>query len=263
MPDFVDLAYGAAFIAVSVVLALGTCLLARRVAAPRMGEDTVGLADSMVFRIGALHGLILALVFAQELLQYQRLSNTVTLEAAAVADAFYELDRYGTLEAPALRDALRRYVALAAGAEWAALAERDTLLPEAWEAWEAVYVAALDFTPETLRQDTLRTEILRRLQDIAQFRDTREAAALYTIGPPFWFAAFTGMILVVLPYFRFTPSALNFTLLGLFAGYSGLVLSFIYAFSDPFSPPGRLEPVMFHRLAAEIGAPEGLTLTPP
>ncbi len=38
------------------------------------------------------------------------------------------------------------------------------------------------------------------------------------------------------------------TLLSVYGGFSGLVLFVIFAFSDPFSTPGKLEPVAFERL---------------
>ena len=68
-----------------VVLALAIYALAHATASRRIGEDTRELASSVVQRISALHGLILALVFAQELYQYQEVRTGLVREATAVA----------------------------------------------------------------------------------------------------------------------------------------------------------------------------------
>ncbi len=246
----IDIAFGLGFVAGSVTLALAAYLMARAVAAPRMTEDTKALADSMVFRIGALHGLILALVFAQELLAYREIRLGLAIEATAVSDLYFDIARYAPAPeiAAAVRAALEDYVRIAVGPEWESLAATDRLLQSAWEAREIVYGAVLDLVPETPRQETLRAKMLADIHTLAQLRDAREVAALSAISPMFWVAAFAGVLLVVLPYFRFAPTALNMVLLASFAAYAGLVLSFIYAFADPFAAPGRLEPAALERL---------------
>lgn len=248
LPSLLDISIAAAFCVGTVALALGSYGTARLVAAPRMTDDTKALADSMVFRIGALHGLILALVFAQELYQFQQIRAFTRAEATAVADIFYDAGRHGGDGSDEIQDQMASYLRIAAGPEWAALGTQERLLSEAWQAWEAAYGSALDLAATTPRETALRTHILANIHEIAQLRNSRENAAFYRISPSFWFAAFFGVVLVALPYFRFAPSGINLMLLGLFAGYTGVVLSFIYAFADPYSPPGALTPAAFDRL---------------
>ncbi len=244
----IDIAYGAGFVLGTVALALATYAVARGLAAPRLTDDTKSLADSMVFRVGALHGLILALVFAQELFQYQSLRDGLTEEANALTDIYYDLARYGAPEADAAQPLVARYAELAKGPEWESLGRENRLLAEPWQVWSDLYAAVLDLTPATPRQEALRDNMLAKIHALASLRDRREAAANTAIGLPFWVAAFAGVILVVLPYFRYAPTGLNLMLLGIFAGYTGLVLSVIYAFADPFSAPGRLPPADLERL---------------
>ena len=126
---WIDLFYGLAFVGGTIALALGTYAAARVVAVPRMGEDTKDLAGSMVFRVGALHGLILALVFAQELLQYRTLRIDLAREASALTDIHYDLGRYGGAAAEA-RPLAQRYAELAIGPEWESLGRTDLLLED-------------------------------------------------------------------------------------------------------------------------------------
>ena len=87
-----------------------------------------------------------------------------------------------------------------------------------------------------------------KIREIAKLRQARENSALNTLNILFWIPAVAGLFLVAMPYFVFSPTRLNLTLLTVYGGFSGLVLFVIYAFSDPFSPPNRLEPVAFERL---------------
>ncbi|GMG84690.1 hypothetical protein LNKW23_39060 [Paralimibaculum aggregatum] len=254
LPAQFDIVAGLLFCAGTVALALATYGLARLVAAPRLTADTRALADSMVFRIGALHGLILALVFAQELYEHQQIRDQTRLEATAIADIYFDAGRHGGEGSAEIRDRIAAYLRLAAGAEWQGLGSEKRLSSDAWAAWDGAYGAALDLAADTPRAESLRAHILERIHDIAELRVARENAALHRISPFFWFAACVGVVLVALPYFSFAPSGINLMLLGLFAGYTGLVLSFIYAFSDPYVPPGALAPVAFERvLEGEIG----------
>ena len=64
-PDFVFAALLAVLtVGGTVALAIGSYLLGRKLLLPLSGEETRDLAGSVIFRVSALHGLILALVFA-------------------------------------------------------------------------------------------------------------------------------------------------------------------------------------------------------
>ncbi|WAJ29423.1 hypothetical protein [Antarcticirhabdus aurantiaca] len=64
----------------------------------------------------------------------------------------------------------------------------------------------------------------------------------------FWAPAIAGLALLSVPFQVYRPTRGHLLLLTTFGIYSGVVLFFIYAFSDPFRSPGKLEPVAFERL---------------
>jgi hypothetical protein len=251
------LALGIVFVAGTILLAFASYFAMRFFGVPRASAETKDLANSVMLRVSALHGLILALVFAQELINYQELRSSVLSEATAVADIYNDIRRYdaGSAVQDEVQKALSDYVRLAAGEEWKALGETGKLLPRAWVLRETVYLAILDLEPSDHRQESLRSHMLSSVQFIAEMRQKRENMASNEIIALFWVAAVVGVVLVTMPYFVFAPTTLHLTLLAIYGAFTGIVMLFIYAFSDPFSPPGQLAPVAFERLLqTEIGA---------
>lgn len=244
----------AAFVFGTVAIVWSGYFLMRFFWAKADEEDTHELAGSVIFRVAALHGLILALVFAQNLFGYQEIRSSLVREATAVADIYYDFGRYGEDNSATIQGAIKEYVQLVINDEWQLLAEERRLSWKAWEQREIIYNAILDLEPKSLRQTTIRDHMVSQIQRIAELRQARENNALNTLNILFWIPAIAGLFFVAIPYFVFSPTRLNMTLLTVYAGFSGIVLFVIYAFSDPFSTPNRLEPVAFERLLENLDA---------
>lgn len=213
------------------------------------------LAASILFRIATLHALVIALVFASEIVEYQQLLLQSALEANSISDVYYDADRYEPDDLEAIREPLRRYVSIVAEQEWKQLGEERVLMSSAWAAWDEAYSAVLDLKPSTLRQTSLRENMLHGLQLIAENRDLREHHAKTDVGYFFWLSAILGVMLLSVGYYTFPPKAENLVLIALFAAYTGFILFMIFAMSNPFSHPGALKPVLFEVLVFEIGQP--------
>jgi len=242
---------GALFVAGTILIALSVYAFMRRIVGDKFDDKTETLAGSVIFRVSALHGLILALVFAQELYDYTELQSNLVDEATAIADIYNDIARYGTEAQPAVQTALARYTQLVIDEEWTLLAEDNVLSSEGWRLRETVYQALLDLNADSARQETLRSHMIEKIQLIAELRQERENNALHDMNLLFWVAAFAGLILVTVPYFVFSPTPLHIALLAVYGGFSGLVMFIIFAFADPFSSPGALEPLAFERLVQQ------------
>ncbi|MBI1417004.1 MAG: hypothetical protein GC146_07270 [Limimaricola sp.] len=220
----------------------------------RVAPDTKDLAGSVIFRVAALHGLILGLVFAQELLDYNEIRADLVREATAVADIYNDMNRYGGDEVAAVQLALSDYVRQVVTVEWDRLGQQGRLSAEGWVFRETFYQSILNLSPNSPRQTDLRSHMVQNSQLIATLRQQRENTAIYHMGALFWIAALGGLVFVALPYFTFTPTPLHVALLSIYGAFSGLIMLMIYAFSNPFSPPGALAPTAFERLMeTEIG----------
>ena len=232
------------FIAGAMALAFGPYVLARRFFHQRASERTYDLAGSVLFRIGALHALILALMFAHVTSLFLDLRKAVTDEAAATADVYHDLRRYDVDTTDLIRRDLALYAGTVINDEWPLLKE-NRISSEAWEQWQKVFNAILDLEPKNQRQRDLRMFMLANMEDIARYREHRHIGAKGNVPPMFWIVAIAGFALVSLPYFVFEPSPTNMMLLFIFAAYNGLVLYVIYATGLPFESPIIVEPTPF------------------
>jgi len=248
----IDILIGALFISGTIGLSLAVYFLARLVARHPQPDKHPEMANAMVTRIGALHGLILALVFAQEMANYQRLEVQMTNEASAIADVYNDAGRYDAQALAQVRMGMLDYVGYVVDDEWASLGRGDGLDDAAWTAWEDTYSAVLDLEPATSRQASLRDHMLGQLHAIASARDLRELNGTGSLIGLFWFAAISGVVLIAIGYYSHRPERHNLALMSLFSAYTGVILFLIYAFSNPYSPPGFLDPDPLIELRAEL-----------
>ncbi|HEV7320909.1 MAG TPA: hypothetical protein VGO04_20115 [Ensifer sp.] len=250
----VEMLLGALFVFGTVALTLASYFLMRLI----MGGEPEGhekeLASSVIFRISALHGLILALVFAQEMVEYQQLKYEMATEAGAIADIFYDAGRYGEAVKAPIQQAISAYAAEVIDGEWQSLADKGRLSPQAWVHWDHAYQQVLDLQPANKRQESLRSQMLERLHDISQSRTKRESNVADQMDSIFWFAALSGVIFIALAYYSYPPVRRNLLLLCLFGAYTGIILFLIYAFSNPYQPPAALAPGPLERVQQQISA---------
>lgn len=252
--DGASILLGGVFVLGTILLAWAVYFTMRLVFGSEVRSETETLSGSVIFRVSALHGLILALVFAQELVDYSQLQTNLVREATAIADVYNDIRRYETGQEEAIQSALSDYVRVVVEEEWDLLDREQALTAKGWQLREVVYQTVLDLDPDTPRRDSLRSHMLSKIQLVAELRQERENNALHAMSPLFWVAAIAGIVLVTVPYFIFSPSRMHLALLSVYGGYSGLVMFIIYAFSDPFGAPGALPPAPFERLLeTEIG----------
>ncbi|MBY5972773.1 DUF4239 domain-containing protein [Ferrimonas balearica] len=250
----IGLGVGIALANIAVIFAIYA--LTRRIWGGRQTTETKDLAGSVIFRIASLHGLILALVFAQELIDYSEIRADLVSEATAVADIFNDIRRFDAGEevTAEVQGTLAAYLRHVVNHEWAELSETGKLTAEGWILREAIYETALNLAPTTLRQTDLRAHMVAKAQAIAELRQKRENNAARELSGLFWFAALAGVICVAVPYFTYPPTPLHLALLSLYGGYTGVIMFVIFAFSDPFANPGALPPTAFTQLlAGEMG----------
>jgi hypothetical protein len=244
-----------AFVAGTTALSLFTYASVRFLAGKGEHDRHRDVASSMVVRIGALQGLILALVFAQEMAAYQRLEAVISAEASAVADIYNDAARYDALELKPLQDALVDYARVVVDDEWAELGRSGQLVGEAWERWDTAYRMVLAIEPETAGQKALHDHMISQLHAISTARDQRARDRSNSNFSLFWLAAISGVVLISGGYYIYPPERHNLVLMGLFNAYTGIVLYLIFAFSNPYLDPAALQPLPFERLLANYSAP--------
>lgn len=256
------------WVGAAILLVTGICAATRRVMPPPSPPDRDGhiysgavrdMAAATGFRIAAFYGVILALVYAHELTEYQTVLDGLSAEATAIADIYHDAGRYGAPVAAPVQQAMATYVRFVVDREWDLLGAEERLSNRAWAARDVAYETLLDAQATTPRQIALRDHMLRRISDITVFRDSREEVAAKEFGLVFWVPAIVGLILVAIPFYVFPPGRVANVLLSCLGAFSGLVLFFIQGFASPFTPPFRTPPGAFERLLeSDIGATPGL-----
>lgn len=254
--DFItSITAGFVFVGGTVVLVLGSYLAAHRLLKPGAeGDRTMEVAATVAVRIATLHGLVLGLVYAQELADYKDIRATILDEAVAVSDVWNDSARYGGEAQKAIQSGLAEYLETVVTEEWALLANHQGLSGKAWGQWDHVYGLILDLEPSTDRQRFLGQRMRDRVTTIARDRQIREAPSLSVFTGVFWTPALIGLVLVAAAFYVYRPSRTHILLIGLFGAYSGVILFFIYAFTNPYAAPGKIEPAAFeHLLQGDIG----------
>ena len=253
MFDFTSVLLFLGFLLGTTFLTLAFYATARRLLSHKLDQHSEDMASSIIFRISALHGLILALVFAQELFDYNSVRHTVSEEAVAVGDVFFDLGRLDPEKTLNLRKSLASYTHVVVHDEWGRLGRGEGLSPVAWRHWETVYQGILDLEVNSRRDEALVSQMLSKVRQIAGQRRTRASTAIYGLNPVFWTVAIAGLLLVAVPYMTFPPTFMNLTLLSMFGGYTGLVMFAIAAVANPYTQPGELQPAgMIQLLESEM-----------
>lgn len=212
------------------------------------------LAASVLTRIAALHALILALVFAQEMVDYQQLRTESAIEANAVSDIYNDANRAAAPNSPEIAGAMIEYLRRVISDEWLSLAKERRLAESAWLEWEKAYEATLTIEPSDDRQAALREHMLSAIHTISEQRVKREMIGQDEISGLFWFAAISGLLFSAAAYYPYDPERRSVLLLSMFGGFTGIVLFLIYALSNPYNSPGALRPGAFERLQEAIAA---------
>lgn len=247
---------GLLFVGATVAATLGMHWLTRKLFGRDAHKDKE-LAGSVLTRIAALHALILALVFAQEMVDYQQLRGESATEANAVADLYNDARRFGGADAGKVAVAATEYLDRVITDDWVSLASERHLGRSAWASWELAYETTLALAPKDARESSLRDHMLDSIHVISEQRVKREMIGQDEVSGLFWFAAIAGLLFSAAAFYPYDPERRSLLLLTMFGAFTGIVLYLIYSFSNPYSPPGAIEPGAFIRLKSAIAADAG------
>ena len=245
----------------AISFALGAILLAfmlygglRLVLGSHIAQDTAPLSTSVITRLGALHSLILALMFAQEMQNYLRVGASLTKEAAAVGNVYYKL-QYFEKDDPEtiaeIRMKIAKYLEAFLDTEQASLATTSSSR-YAWEWYTEIERDFLELPSETTHHKDMRAEIRKNWDVISAYRRTYQEASARKIPGFFWALAILGFAFITIPFHAFQPKPSNLTVMTVFAAYNGIVIFFIYAMNNPFTGAAPIEPVALEQLYTEI-----------
>jgi len=233
---------GLSFVIGAIVLGYVPAQLLRKRFGPKQPGDTRALSSEVIGRIGVLHGLILALVFANAQGGMQQLRGDIKVEASAIDHVYYNAQRYGATQ---LQAASVAYIETVIGKDWPSLQTQRKLSDEGWVAWREVLEASLALQPETRRERLLAAQIQADIWEIEKLRQARGYEADHALPREFWLLAIAGLVLISLLLFVHEITPLHQGMMALYSGYTGLALFMIYDLSHPFGGAMQIGPDTF------------------
>ena len=240
-----------------ILLAYGTHRLLRRLLPPRDGTDghsypqaVRDMASTTGIRIAALFGILLALVYAQELRRYQDVRDGLHEEVAAISQVYFDAGRIGGEPGRQILVALSDYVKLLVKVEWPQLGNEHRLSRETWEAFDIAQNEALGLEARNAMETAVRDTMIARLTKVADLRSLREHQAAESAPWLFALPAIVGLLLVTAPFFIYPNGREMWVMQGAYGAFVGMILFFIHGFASPFSYPLKLGAAPFERLLA-------------
>jgi hypothetical protein len=215
-------------------------ILLRRLLNDELPTKTRDVAETVAVRIGTIHSLILALVFAEAQSTHTNLQQEVSKEITTIEHIVLELEQWNGPEKDALRSQLAAYVTAILQNEWQT-AEGLRGSREARRAYNALDMGILNLKAETLQQQSLRARMIANMDELQDHRKARLSLAHRGLPSLFWWMALTGFAIVVGFFLVFPANLVHIAILSVYGAYTGLALYFILALSHPYAGPAAID----------------------
>jgi hypothetical protein len=212
----------------------------RRLLGDELPTKTRDVAETVAVRIGTVHSLILALVFADAQATHTNLQQEVSKEITTIEHIVLELDQWNGPEKDALRRQLAEYVSAVLQNEWHASAHPRGSR-EARQAYHALDMGILNLVAATPPQQSLRARLIVNMDDLQDHRKARLSLAHRGLPNLFWWMALTGFGIIVAFFLVFPATPAHIAILSVYGAYTGLALYFILALSHPYAGPAAID----------------------
>ncbi|WP_414471429.1 hypothetical protein [Microvirga sp. M2] len=240
--------------------ALPLAIVGRRIR-DELSPSAREVTETVAVRIGTIHGLILALVFADAQSTHTNLQQEVSKEIATIEHVALQLDQWDGPEKIELRSRLAAYVEAVLQHEWRADA-RPQGSKEAGRAYSDLDVSILNLKADTLQEQSLRNRMIMNMDNLQDHRKARLALLHRGLPGLFWWMAMVGFGIIAAFFLVFPASPTHIAILSVYGAYTGLALYFILALSHPYAGPATIDTTPYEAvLDEELEAPK-VTSTP-
>jgi hypothetical protein len=226
--------------------------LLRRLLADELPTKTRDVAETVAVRIGTIHGLILAIVFAEAQSTHTNLQQEVSKEVTTIEHIALQLNQWNGPEEGSLRGQLAAYVTAVLQHEWQAGA-RPQGSREGGQAYDDLDTGILNLKADAPRQQSLRARMITNMDNLQDHR--KERLALLHRGLPdlFWWMALIGFAIIVGFFLVFPATPVHIAILSVYGAYTGLALYFILALSHPYAGPAAIDTSPYAMVLNMIG----------
>ncbi len=247
---------------VAIAVSAVPFVIVRRRLSDDLPEKARDVAETVAVRIGAIHGLILALVFAEAQSTHTDLQQEFSKEVSAIEHIALQLDQWGGPEADRLRGQLAAYVRAVLQEEWQEVTGRNQGSRNVGQAYYALDKGILDLKGDTPQQQSLRGRLIMNMDGLQDHR--KERLALFHQGVPalFWWMAIAGFLIIVAFFLVFPASVLHTAIFSVYGAYTGLALYSILALSHPYAGPTTIDTTPYQAVLDDIEKAPRVTSTP-
>ena len=248
-----------AFVFAAVISALICYGITRAFMGSHIDEDSELLSGKIITRLGALHALILALMFAQEMADYRDISRVVSKEASAISDVFHGLQEYDKEDRKStvvISDMVVDYVTTITEVDRAALAESH-FSSQTWLNYHRINRQLRNLQPKNNDQEDLRAKMLTDWDTVSEFHVRLRTIAEYEAPGFFWVVIISGFLLVVVPFYVYSPSIANLAMLSTYSAFNGLVMYVVFSIANPFTGALAIDSNILENLLATMRSAAG------
>jgi hypothetical protein len=248
-----------AFVFAAVISTLICYGITRTFMKSHIDEDSKLLSGNIITRLGALHALILALMFAQEMADYRDISRVVSKEASAIIDVFHSLREYDKEDRQStvvISDMVVNYVKTVMEADRAALAESH-ISSQTWINYYTIDRQLRNLQPKNNNQEDLLAGMLKDWDTVSEFHVRLRTIAEYETPHFFWVVILSGFLLVVVPFYVYSPSIANLAMLSTYSAFNGLVMYVIFSIANPFTGALAIDSNIFGNLLVTMSSTAG------
>jgi len=233
----------------------------RRLLRDELPTKTVNVAETVAVRIGTVHALILAIVFAEAQSTHTNLQQEVAKEVTTIEHVALQLDQWNGPQEQPLREQLAAYVRAVLQNEWQADA-RPTGSPQAKRAYNDLDIGILNLEAASPQQQSLRTRMIANMDNLQDHRKARLSLVHRGLPSLFWWMALTGFGIIVAFFLVFPATPLHIAILSVYGAYTGLALYFILALSHHFMGPAVIDTAPYPMVLEDELGQSGMASTP-
>ena len=241
--------WGILVVGTAVALAIGGMLLVRRSVTLAGLEKHNLVAGNIYAVVGVVHAVLLAFIAIVVWQQHTLAKTRVEQEANELGDLYRDAQAFPEKVRIRLHNQIRTYTRVVVEKEWPAMATGEAS-PEAWEAYNQLWLAYQQFQPRNAYENAWYGESLGRLNQLGDHRRLRLLANRSAVPRIMWVVLLgAGMITIGFSCFFGTENIWAHALMvAALAATISLVLFLILALDQPFSGVAAVEPEAFLQL---------------
>jgi hypothetical protein len=243
------LIWGILVVGTTVSLAIGGMLLVRR-SVTLAGLERHNQAAGYIYSvIGVVYAVLLAFIAIVVWEQHTRAKTGVEQEANALGDLYRDAQAFPEEVRMRLHHQIRTYIRVVVEKEWPAMASGEAS-PEAWKAYDQLWVAYQRFQPRNAYENAWYAESLGRLNQLGDHRRLRLLANRSAVPGIMWVVLLgTGMVTIGFSFFFGIENVwAQVLMVAALAATISLLLFLILALDQPFSGVAAVEPEAFLQL---------------